>query len=340
MRRVVLNTLKVAAAVGFSLVAGYFAFKNVHLKEVAAAIQQADLIAVGMALTLLTAGQIGRSLRWGVMLEPLEAFSQRLLLPITSIGFLFVWILPARLGEVARPYLLHQNSRVGLSAAMGTIVLERLIDASFLVILLTICLPALRMPGWLLSSFRGFVYVLLVAALLVILGSLPGFRHWLLRQVSRFLPESVSGFLTRMAETFYSGMQVVASMRKLFSILALTAAIWFTNLSVFMVMFYSMDLQLGWLAGVTALVLTCLGIALPAAPGFVGNYHYACVLALTLFGVAKETALAYAILVHFFTVVVLVLMGLFFINTSKLKVGFPFQQAVGNRQRAATKKSN
>jgi uncharacterized membrane protein YbhN (UPF0104 family) len=84
-----------------------------------------------------------------------------------------------------------------------------------------------------------------------------------------------------------------------------------------------MDLQLGWLAAVTVLVLTCIGIALPAAPGFIGNYHYACVVALGLFGVAKDVALASAILIHFLTVLVIVLMGVFFMNTSKLKIGFP-----------------
>ena len=72
MRRVVLNILKVAAAVGVSLVAGYLAFRNVHLAEVTAAIHQASLISVGVVLILLTAGQVGRSFRWGVMLEPLE----------------------------------------------------------------------------------------------------------------------------------------------------------------------------------------------------------------------------------------------------------------------------
>jgi len=130
----------------------------------------------------------------------------------------------------------------------------------------------------------------------------------------------------------------VSSIRKLFTVLVLTAVIWFTNLLVFVVMFHSMDLELGWLAGITVLVLTCLGIALPAAPGFIGNYHYACVVALTLFGVIKETALAYAILVHFLTVAVLVFMGVLFMNTSKLKVGFSLQRAGTSRQEPAGSK--
>jgi len=259
--------------------------------------------------------------------------SQPLLLPITSIGFLFVWILPARLGEVARPYLLQQNSRVGLSPAMGSVVLERLIDSSFLVLLLALCLPALRLPGLILSAFKGFVFILVAAVIVLLLGSLPKFRERIFQVFSKVLPESWSVFLTRIADTFYSGMQAVTNFKRLLSILALTSVIWGSGLGAFLVLFHSMDLQLGLLAGTTVLVLTCLGIALPAAPGFIGNYHYACIVAMGLFGVAKDTALAYAILIHFLTMLVLVAMGLFFINVSKLKVSFSLRSAIDSGQR-------
>ena len=73
-------------------------------------------------------------------------------------------------------------------------------------------------------------------------------------------------------------------------------------------------------------------IILPAAPGFVGNYHYACIVAMGLFGVAKDTALAYAILMHFLTIVVLVAMGLFFMNVSKLKLSFSLRSAIEGGQ--------
>ncbi|NIQ89467.1 MAG: flippase-like domain-containing protein, partial [Deltaproteobacteria bacterium] len=261
-------------------------------------------------------------------------FSQRLLLPVTCIGFLFVWILPARLGELARPYLLSQNSKVDLSPAMGSVVLERLIDSVFLVVLLAICLPALQLPSLILSSFKGFVFILLTAVLLVLLGSLPGFRERFFQVASRILPASLSDFLTRIAETFYSGMQAVTSLKSLLVILALTSVIWAASLVSLLILFRSMDLPLGLLAGITVLVLTCIGIALPAAPGFIGNYHYACVVALGLFGVGKDIALAYAILLHFLTLAVLVILGVFFINVSKIKVGFSLRSATSSWKQA------
>ena len=322
------NILKIIISLAVSLIAGYLAFRNVHLQDVIAGIRQADWISVAIVLILIAGAQLLRSSRWGLLLEPLESLTQRLLLPITCIGFLFVWILPARLGEAARPYLLQQNSNVGLSPAMGSVVLERLIDAIFLVVLLTICLPALRLPGMILTAFKGFVFVLLAAVLLVLLGSLPAFRRRFFEVVSKILPSSWSEFLTDVADTFYSGMQAVMSVKRLLSVLALTTVIWGAALGAFLLLFQSMNLHLGLLAGTTVLVLTCLGIALPAAPGFIGNYHYACIVAMGLFGVAKDTALAYAILIHFLTLAVVVAMGLFFINFSKLKLSFSLKSAV------------
>ena len=322
------NILKIIISLAVSLIAGYLAFRNVHLQDVIAGIRQADWISIAIVIVLIVGAQVLRSSRWGLLLEPLETFSQRLLLPITCIGFLFVWILPARLGEITRPYLLQQNSKLGLSPAMGSIVLERLIDATFLIVLLTICLPALQLPGMILSAFKGFVLILLAAVVLVLLGSLPAFRQRFFQVVSKVLPTSWLEFLTGVADTFYSGMQAVMSGKKLLLILALTSVIWGAALAAFLVLFRSMDLHLGLLAGITLLVLTCLGIALPAAPGFIGNYHYACLVALGMFGVAKDTALAYAILVHFLTIAVLVAMGLFFINVSKLKVSFSLKSAM------------
>ena len=220
------NFIKIIVSVAVSVVAGYLAFRNVQLKQVTDVIRQADARSIAAIVILLTVPQLLRSFRWGLLLSPLEKFSQRLLLPITCIGFLFVWIIPARLGEVTRPYLLQQNSRVGLSAAMGSVVLERLIDAGFLVALLAMCLPVLRLPGWLLSSFKGFVFVLLSAVLVVLLGSLPQFRHRVLQLVSKYLPERLSDFLARTAENFYSGMQSVVSVKIFLTTLALTSLIW------------------------------------------------------------------------------------------------------------------
>jgi hypothetical protein len=319
------NLVKIALSIVVSLVAGYLVLRGVQLEEVFAGIHRANLFSLGLVLVCHASAQVIRSLRWALLLEPVHPLSQRLLLPITCIGFLFIWILPARLGEMARPYLLNQNSRVGLSAAMGSVVLERLMDAGILLVLLALCLPSLPVPDWLHASLQGFTFVLLAVAVVLLVGSLRRVRGRVLHSVVRFLPERLTSVLTDLLETFYSGMKAVGSLPRLLSVLALSLVLWGMCTVANLVLFRAMGLELGWLAAFTVLALTCLGIALPAAPGFIGNYHYACVVALTLLGVLKEEAVAFAILIHFLVALVVVLMGVSFMNASRLNLGFPLR---------------
>ena len=79
--------------------------------------------------------------------------------------------------------------------------------------------------------------------------------------------------------------------------------------------------QLPLTAGYAVLVITALGVALPTAPGFIGNYHFSCVLGLTLFGVPKTDALTFAILLHFLQLSVMILLSL--ICLPFMKVSLP-----------------
>lgn len=320
------NILKVMVSLVVSVAAGYLAMRGVRFREVVSGFWQADFGMIAFAALLCLAAQVGRSYRWGLVLEPLQPVSQRLLLPITSIGFLFVWVLPARIGEVARPYLLCQNSEVGLSAAMGSVVLERLLDACFLVCVLLVCLTGLQVPGWVLTSVSTFIFLLLSVLLLMLLGSLPWSRNRFGQLAVFILPKKVGARLTQSVDTFYSGMRAVASFRRMLGIIGLTLVIWGLGVVSVMVLLNAMGLRLSWLAATAVLAFTSLGIALPAAPGFIGSFHYAAVLALSLFGVARDKALAVAILFHFVVAMVIVLMGILFFNISRLKKSFSWRQ--------------
>ena len=65
-----------------------------------------------------------RCYRWGKMLETLVSYDQKTLFILGSIGFMAVNVLPARLGEFARPYLVKKRSGIKMSATMATIIVE------------------------------------------------------------------------------------------------------------------------------------------------------------------------------------------------------------------------
>lgn len=85
---------------------------------------------------VLIAIHIFRTLRWGNLLSGLEKVRFSKLNEASSIGFMMLVVLPFRLGEFARPFLIAQRSSVRRSAAMATVVLERIADILFIAVLL------------------------------------------------------------------------------------------------------------------------------------------------------------------------------------------------------------
>ena len=69
-----------------------------------------------------------RALRWQYLLAPLGPTRFSTAFRATVIGFAATFLLPARAGEVIRPYLLARREELSATAAFATIILERLLD--------------------------------------------------------------------------------------------------------------------------------------------------------------------------------------------------------------------
>ena len=96
--------------------------------------------------------------------------------------------------------------------------------------------------------------------------------------------------------------------------------IWALLVLVNCLLFRGLYMNLGILAGTYVLALTTLGISVPAGPGFVGNFHFACVLALGFFSVNKEMAVGYALFLHVITIGTLLLLGFLCLTLSRLNI--------------------
>ena len=77
-----------------------------------------------------------------------------------------------------------------------------------------------------------------------------------------------------------------------------TVVVWLAPAAAAWAIFRAMDLDLPWIAAWTVLAFVGVGISIPAAPGYVGVFHYAAVLALEIFDVPRPAALSYALVYH------------------------------------------
>jgi len=116
----------VVALAGVVLVVLFF--RNANLSDVWAEVTRAriDLVVLAIVVTGLT--YLFRAIRWQYLLAPIGHVGLGNALRTTVIGFAASAVLPARAGEVLRPWLLARKEGFSATAAFATIILERVLD--------------------------------------------------------------------------------------------------------------------------------------------------------------------------------------------------------------------
>lgn len=273
------------------------------------------------ALAGLLAMQVLRSWRWGLILKPLEAVRPWTVFGVSNVGFLGITALPARLGELVRPYLIARHSNIRMTAALGTILVERVMDGATVLLLAMIALQWTPFPPWLVRSGILFGAAMLGLIFLMIFLS---FRRENALQAAEFVIRRIPGRFAApirgMILHFIDGFGIIRDARLLVQVGALSLVIWVVDVAIIYAMFAAFSLPLSVTAALILMVILLIGIAIPTAPGFIGNWHYACILGLGLFGIAKAEALPFAVVYHFISVLFIVAMGLPFLPFMKFSL--------------------
>lgn len=273
------------------------------------------------ALIAMFLMQVFRSIRWGVILSPIQKVPPLDLFSITSVGFLAIVSLPARLGELARPYLVTQRSRVRMSAALGTVFVERVFDGATVLCVFALTPLLTPLPPWLLRSgliFFALTVVLIAGMTFMLLRRKRALAllHPLLARLPAPYGEKIAGLI----DHFIDGFQMIMDGRRLLAVASLSVVIWLLDVFAIYILFPAFDLALPAGAALVVMIVLVIGIAIPTAPGFVGNWHFACILALGLFGVAKPEALTFAIVYHVLSIGIVIVLGLPFLPFYRLSL--------------------
>jgi glycosyltransferase 2 family protein len=265
--------------------------------------------------------QLLRSIRWGLILRPIGKVDQLSLFSVSSVGFLAIIAIPARLGELARPYLITKKSRIPMSSALGTIFVERALDGLAILIVTAVALFFTPLPPWLIRS--SILFLLATFALFAVMILMIVRREASLRILAPLigrLPARYAGAVNRLIDHFIEGFRIMVDPALLFFVILLSIVIWLVDVLVIYLFFLAFGLDLPVAAAFILMIILIIGIAIPTAPGFIGNWHYACILGLGLFGIPKTDALTFAIIYHALSIGIVILLGLIFLPFNRFSV--------------------
>ncbi len=290
----------IVAGLLISLVMLVLVLHDVDLNRVRLALTQADYGYVIPAAIILALSLLTRAVRWRVLLSwrlPLRhAFS------ILSISYLLNGTLPFRMGEVARLFLTTRVPQpVSAFTTLSSIVVERLFDVLIVIGMLGIVLAVLPVPGTIVAaglalgvtSLGGLVALILVARY-------PARAFRILAWMERPLPFLRRWPLERYLGRFLDGLAVLTSWRSGLLAISWSLISWGLSVAAGYVLMAAFFPQPSWTVALFFVAMASLAITVPYAPGAVGTFEAAVVLALSLTGYNQPegSAVAFAIVLH------------------------------------------
>ena len=242
---------------------------------------------------VLIAGLAARAISWRILLA--EKLPLRKVFDVINIGYLLNAILPFRIGEVGRAYLISRDQAIGAPKIFGTIVVERFLDISVSFSALLVVLPSIVNPEWTSNLLFGvgIGIILLIGGSLTLLRG----RQSILRIMQRFSKFGLQR-LVGVTEDFISGIEVFGRPK-----LILRAAFWnFIAWTCFWLQLWFLLNFIGAPGAIPVLLFVsgviAFGVALPSSPGAIGVFEFAAVAGFLIMGYARETALSVAIVWH------------------------------------------
>jgi uncharacterized protein (TIRG00374 family) len=315
----------IATGIALGIFFLYLTFRDISLSDLLGGMKEMKPIYLLPGILVMLAVQLVRALRFGLILKPFCKMGIKDLWDMLNIWAGASMILPARLGELVRPYLIKERG-ASFSSGIGAMMVERFFDLSGLLLLLGVVLWKTPEVPRLYSLLGELVLGMLAAGYALVLLTLAKRQQVenIVTRILSVLPTRVSHFLGEIFRRLLDGFGVMASFKQVLMIFGYSVLLWilFSGLTYLFLLAFSIEAP--FLGAVTIQVFICFAVALPSAPGFIGTFHIACRAALALFGIQAVTAVSFATVYHLFSMIMCLLLGL----TSYLTCGFHFDRKV------------
>jgi glycosyltransferase 2 family protein len=241
-----------------------------------------------------------RGLRWSVLMRAVKPVSWRTATEVFTIGFMANNVLPARLGDVARAFVLAKRENVPASATFSNVMLERVFDGltvvGFLSLVLWLDPPSAQWVG----TVAALMALLFLGAVLVA-AAVASFEDRVLalaKFCTAWLPEKYSARLLNLISRLAKGLHTLKSAKETAVVVLLSIVIWSAEVVVYVLAQRAFGMQIPPLGLALVMAILTLGLTAPSAPGFVGVYEGLIIAGVGVYGVGEPLAPAFAIAMH------------------------------------------
>ena len=284
-----------------SVVGLLLAFRGLHWGEVQDSIADANYLLLALGVAVLLLAFYTRAIRWAVLFHPRTDLRVANLFGALNVGYALNNLLPLRIGELGRTYLICETEDVRAGHALSTIIVERTLDTLTVVAILLVTLPFIDAPSWTRGPALAIVGIGFLS-LAVILAAISAAHEWtmsLVRRISRLLPEAQAGRVEHAAEAGLHGFSILWRPAVMAQAAFWSGVSWMLSAVVLYIVMQAFDLGLPFSAALFVMCATSLGMVVPSSPGYVGVFHAIAIESLVkVFDANRNDAASFAFVQH------------------------------------------
>lgn len=279
-----------------SLVALWIVVGTVDVGETVRVLARAEVMPL-LGIVAIVFVQVGiRSYRWSFLLPTASRVTVRRLIPPLLVGYLGNAVLPARLGEPMRALLVARRERVGTTEALGSVLVERVVDVATLALVAFLASTLVEAPAWATQAL-GVSAALGIIAIVVLttVGLQP------LVGIAERIGLNRRSALRDLVHRFASTLGGHSRRRSVLVAAAISMLAWLLDAGSFWLASQAVGADIEYAAALFIAGVTVLSTAIPSAPGYVGTFELAAAGMAVALGLPAAEALAMAVVAHVMT---------------------------------------
>ncbi|WP_297205888.1 lysylphosphatidylglycerol synthase transmembrane domain-containing protein [uncultured Brachyspira sp.] len=298
-----------------SVICLYFAFRGINIKESIEIVKNINVVYFLISLVLSVVIIALRGLRWECFIPLKKPIKKRTIVMATYIGYMGNNILPAKLGEVARAYILGVKENVSKSALIASVVTERLFDVITGGVILTLSVIFIpNLPKTVTyAAIALFVFSMAGFLVLIFLVWKREFAHKFFHKIFGILPKNIGEKLIEFSCNFIDGIGFKNDPKHIFLIFFYTFLYLIGQVLTISFLLTAFNIKASVMIALFMFAVGGFGFAVPSAPSGIGPFEWAVIFGLSLIGVERNIAAPYALVYHIMGIVPIVIIGFIFL---------------------------
>jgi glycosyltransferase 2 family protein len=297
----------------FSLFFVVLILYKIDFEKTKEALETANYVYIPIAVLLSVLTNIVRTYRWKFIINPIKKISISSLFSGVAVGYMANNLLPARLGEFIRAYIMGKKEDISKSSTLATIVVERIFDGLTLLFFLVIIALLFPLPLWIeQAGFAAGAFFILLSAFLILLMVKKAAGIRLVKKFIGIVSPRLAIKVGDLLNNFLSGLIIVNHKRNILLAFIFSIIVWLVEASTYYIISVSFGMDLPVYVALLTVVIVNIGILIPSAPGYIGAFEFFCISALGIFAVERSIALSYAIVLHTVLFIPITLIGIFY----------------------------